>query len=330
MRRKTLLVAACLLSTAVATAAANDDKTVVVRVQDLTATVADVTRRLSALSPIQLATFGAQAEIPRKFIESQLVPELASELEAKRRGIEKSAAYRDRERVALRQALEAALKAEALTAKPIAADEIKAYYEANKARYEQPLGLRLWRILVDDEASAKRIIEQVHGAGSPSKWSELARDNSVDKATNLRQGDLGFVHADGATDVPRVRVDAALFQAAKAVKDGEVVPQPVREGAKFAVVWRRGSRPERSRTLEQEQDGIRSLLERQRAEDKRAELTKELRSKALKEEHPEVLEQIPESMFQSKLARPRPMLAAPKGVSGPGFKAPERTPQGLR
>ena len=328
MRSKAVFFACCLASAAAAAANA-DDTTPVVRVGELSASVSDVSRRLATLSAGQLAAYGTGTEIARRYIDEVVAPELAATLEARQRGLDKSAAFRDRERIALRQALDGVFKVESVAKKPITAEEVKAYFEANKARFEQPLGLRLWRILVDDEASAKRIIEQVKDAGSPAKWSELARESSVDKATNLRQGDLGFVHADGGTDVPRVRVDPALFQAAKDLKDGAVVPTPVHEGAKFAVVWRRGSRPERTRTLEQERDSIRALLERQRAEEARSALVTELRQKFVHEEHAELLDQIPDGMFGSKLARPRPSLVTPHTRSI-GGKIPEPTPQGLR
>ena len=328
MRPKAVFFACCLASAAAAAANA-DDTTPVVRVGELSASVSDVSRRLAALSPGQLAAYGTGTEVARRYIDEVVAPELAATLEARQRGLDKGAAFRDRERIALRQALDGVFKVESVAKKPITAEEVKAYFEANKARFEQPLGLRLWRILVDDEATAKRIIEQVKDAGSPAKWSELSRESSVDKATNLRQGDLGFVHADGGTDVPRVRVDPALFQAAKDLKDGAVVPTPVHEGAKFAVVWRRGSRPERSRTLEQERDSIRALLERQRAEEARSALVTELRQKFVHEEHAELLDQIPEGMFGSKLARPRPSLVTPHTRSI-GGKIPEPTPQGLR
>lgn len=328
MRPRAFFFAYCLASAAAAAANA-DDKTPIVRVGELGVSAADLSRRLATLSAGQMASYGSGPQLVRRYVDEVIAPELCATLEARQRGVDKSPAYRDRERVALRQALDAALKSEALAKKPISAEEIKTYFDANRTRFEQPLGIRLWRILVDDEATAKRVIEQVKDAGSPAKWSELARDTSVDKATNLRQGDLGFVHADGGTDVPRVRVDPALFQAAKDLKDGVLAPNPVREGAKFAVVWRRGSRPERIRSLEQERDSIRTLLERQRTEDTRSALVTELRQKYLSEEHAELLEQIPEGMFGSKLARPRPALVAPH-KRAVGARLPASTPQGLR
>jgi peptidyl-prolyl cis-trans isomerase C len=323
------LLAALLFASTSTLAAAGDASAVVVRAGELTVSVADVNRRLQALAPAQITGLGgAPNEAPRRFVDSVIVPELVTSLEARQRGLDKSPKFHDREREALRQAMEVALKAQALAEKPVKADEVKAYFEANKDRFEQPLRIRVWRILVDDEATAKHLLEQAKAAGSPAKWSELARDSSIDKATNLRQGDLGFVHPDGSTDAPRLRVDPALFRAAQAVKDGEFVASPVREGGKFAVIWRRGSLPEKARTLDQEQDSIRSLLERRRVEEARTALLASLRSQFVHDEHLDLLEQIPDSMFGNKLVRPRPNLMPHRPAAG--VKAPEPSDRGLR
>src|SRR5690606_33300409 len=76
----------------------------------------------------------------------------------------------------------------------------------------------------------------------------------------LRGGDVGFVQPDGKTDVPRVRVPPALFEAAAAVNDGEFVAEPVPEGEHFAVVWRRGSLPAVQSSAAAEAPRIRRLL----------------------------------------------------------------------
>lgn len=320
---------AVALSTSLA--AAGDDSPVVVRAGELSVSAAEVTRRWAAVGAPAPATATASAEAtgsasPRKFVESVIVPELVASLEAKQRGLDKGPKYADREREILRQGLDAALKAEALAEKPVTMAEIQAYFVENKARFEQPARIRIWRILLADEATAKSVLQEAKAAGSPAKWGELSRDKSVDKATNLRQGDLGFVHADGDTDAPRVRVDPALFKAAEAVKDGEFVPQPVQEGPRFAVIWRRGSLPAKSRTVEQEKESIKNLLERRRADDARSALITKLRAEFVKEEHPELLEQIPEGVFGNKMARPRPSLVPRR----PGLKLPQPTDNGLR
>ena len=99
----------------------------------------------------------------------------------------------------------------------------------------------MWRILTDDEALAKKILSESKGVDGIKRWSQFARDSSLDKATHLRNGDLGFIHADGNTDTPTLRVDPALFAAADKLRDGELAAEPIKEGTHFAVIWRRGS-----------------------------------------------------------------------------------------
>jgi peptidyl-prolyl cis-trans isomerase C len=309
-------------------AAAGDAASIVVaRVGEHTITAAAVERRLSA-SPGASPTSEGAASPARRVLEQVLIPELLASLEAKERGLDKSPKYLDHERETLRQALDTSLKLQALADKPVTAEELKGYFDANKSRFEQPLRLRIWRILLDDEAAAKRVLAEAKAAGTPAKWSELARDNSVDQATNLRQGDLGFVHPDGMTDAPRVRVDPALFRAAQALKDGEFAAEPILEGKKFAVLWRRGSLPAKARTLDQEKDSIRGLIERRRVEEARTELAQRLRQQGVKEEHPELLELIPDGLFGDNKSLPRPGVAPHRGL--PGLKIPQKTPAGLR
>ena len=67
---------------------------------------------------------------------------------------------------------------------------------------------------------------------------------------------------------PRIPVPDSEWDLAKAeLKDGEVVPEPVKEGPGFAVVWRRGSLEAVVRTLAQEGPAIRQILGRQKIAD---------------------------------------------------------------
>ncbi|HET9955578.1 MAG TPA: peptidyl-prolyl cis-trans isomerase, partial [Polyangiaceae bacterium] len=286
-------------------------------------TVGEVQRRLNSLSEAQFAALGPAQEAPKRFVEQVIVPELLSSLEARQKGLDKAPKFNDRERDVLRQSLDMALRDQLKKEKPVTPEDVKAYYEQNKTRYQQPQRVRLWRILVDDEATARKLIEQAKAAQSTSKWGELARENSVDKATHLRQGDLGFVHPDGTTESPRLKVDAGLFRAAQAVKDGELVGQPVKEGGKFAVIWRRGSLPERNRTLDQERESIQAVLERMRVEEARKGVIAGLRAQYVKDEHPDLLQQIPEGMFNDGNKSRR---GGPGALPGPRPGMPPRPP----
>jgi len=121
-----------------------------------------------------------------------------------------------------------------------AAQEVASYLEEHQSAWKVPERLRLSRILVASREQAVSLIAEL-GKKTPADFRSAARSSSLDKASHERGGDLGFVAADGTTDVPGVTADPALFAAARSVPDGAFVAEPVAEGVNFAVVWRRGS-----------------------------------------------------------------------------------------
>lgn len=279
----------CTLSSALAA----DASPVVVRVGSATMTAADVSRRLAALPSYQLARYGATPEEQKKrFVQEVLVPEMLYAEEGLARKLDGSPNLKDKVRESLRDSIDRGLRDDALKAQPITPEEIKKYYDENKSRYETPKRIKVWRIQVPDEPAAKAIIALAKGADGPKRWSEEARERSLDKATAQRSGDLGFVRPDGTTDVPRVQVDPAVYAAVDKVADGTVVPTPIKEGEAYSVLWRRGSIEATKRTLEDETDSIRQLLERRRIESTRQDLLKRLRAEQIKESHPDLLSHI--------------------------------------
>ncbi len=229
-----------------------------VTVGPLGLTAPEVARRLGALSPEELRAFGKEPGAARRaFVEQVLVPELLFRAEAERLGLPQGVRFRARENDLLYRALVVAER-RALPA-PSEAD-IAAYYAAHEAEFTRPRRLRLWRILVASEEDAKKILAEAAGAGGPERWRAAARSKSLDTATRERGGDLGFVHPDGNTDVPEVRVEKALYEAAERVADGALVPEPVREGSSLAVVWRRGSLNETRLSLDDARPTIVRLL----------------------------------------------------------------------
>jgi hypothetical protein len=282
-----------MVSCSVSTALAADASPVIVRAGSASLSADDVSRRIAALPSYQLARYGATPEeIKKRFVQEVLVPELVFGEEAFQRKLDASPALRDKVREALRDSVDRGLREEVLKAQPITPEEIKKYYEDNRARYETPKRIKVWRIQVPDEPAAKAIIALAKGPDGPKRWSEEARERSLDKATAQRSGDLGFVRPDGTTDVPRVQVSPAIFTAVDKVPDGTVVSQPVKEGEIWSVLWRRGSIEATKRSLEDETDSIRQLLERRRIETGRQDLLKRLKAEQVKESHPDLLQHI--------------------------------------
>jgi peptidyl-prolyl cis-trans isomerase C len=239
----------------------------------------------------QRAALGNTPELlKRKVLESELIPDLLYAQEAARLKLDTQPSAKQRTRELLREALERQLRHETAAHSPVTTHDIKAYFEANRSRFETPRRLRIWRILTDDEVLARKIIAESKGVDGIQHWSQFARESSLDKATHLRNGDLGFVHPDGNTDTPTLRVDPALFTAADRLADGELSPEPMKEGLHFAVLWRRGSMKGVTRTVAQEENSIRQVVERKRLEQARDELLTALRSKYLTVDNEALLE----------------------------------------
>jgi peptidyl-prolyl cis-trans isomerase C len=277
-------------------------------------------RRLAKIPAFQRAAWGDDPDkLKHHVLDAELIPDLLAAQEASRLKLGERAGVRERERELLRAAMERQLRQELAQKSPLTAAEIQAYFEANRGRFETPRRLHVWRILTDDEALAQKIIAESRGVDGLQRWSTFARESSLDKATHLRNGDLGFVHPDGNTDTPTLRVDPALFVAADALTDGELSAQPLKLGAHFAVIWRRGSMKAVTRTLAQEEGSIRQVLERQRLEQARDALLSELRAKYVTASNEALLESIPYDVqgVPSRQFAPRAAHPAAAGSSLP-------------
>ena len=162
-------------------------------------------------------------------------------------------------------------------------DDVRKYYDDNRARYDTPERYLLWRILCKTRDDAALVLEQAKNDPSPKTFGELAREHSLDKATNLRDGNLGFLTPDGASSEPGLRVDPALVRAARSVRDGELVPAPVPEGEYFAVVWRRGTIATNRRTVDDVAAQIRDTLWKARVKEETERLLEALRASKLRD-----------------------------------------------
>lgn len=325
-----LLVATALLGAPSAAADGDNGGDVVVTVGSSTMTVAELQRRLSAFQPFQLTGLGkTPEEVKKNFIDTAVLPEMLYAEEARRRKLEDEPGVADRLRDVYRAVLQNRLEESIAKDHAVTIQEIKQYYDENKERFNTPRRIKIWRILVADEATAKKMLDSIKAAGAQglTRWGELSRKESLDKATGMRDGTLGFVEPDGKTDMPEVRVDPALFAAADKVKDGELVPDPVKEGERWALIWRRGSMEAVHRSVAQEEKAIRQVLMRKKREEAMRELLERLEKEYVKDENPELLKFVEVSPMGDLAARQRPGIV-PRGKRAQ--PAPRRTPNGLR
>ncbi|WP_437591871.1 peptidyl-prolyl cis-trans isomerase [Sorangium sp. So ce1000] len=274
-----------------AAAAAAD--AVVVRVGDAAITASEVERRLAQVPSFQLQTFGrTPEEIRKNFVSQVLVRELLLAQGAAAQKLTERADVQDRVRGVLRSALLQRLQAEAAASSPVTDEEVRAYYEAHRDRFSSPAMVALWRILVATREEAEAILAELKKDPSPQRFKDIAREKSLDKATSMRGGDLGFVAPDGTTAEPGLKVAPGLLSAAAGVKDAELVAEPVPEGDGFAVLWRRQSKRPVSRSLEQEAPSIRQILAHGKAEAQVKQLLDRLRAQDVSGYAPELVDLI--------------------------------------
>jgi hypothetical protein len=256
-------------------------------------TAGDLEDRIAAMPSYQRATFGATADaIRRRVLDEVLVRDAllsvgteASRLDAQpavERAIDRA------DTTATVRAVRSALG----PASDISMDDVRAYYERNRSRYDAPARYQVWRILCKTSDEAQAVLDAAKADPTPKTFAQLARDHSQDKATALRSGNLGFLTDDGSSSEPGLRVDPAVVRAAEAVRDGDLVGAPVAEGAFFAVVWRRGSTPARKRAVEDVAPPIREILLRERAKAKVDELLASLRAARVRDLHEDLLDTV--------------------------------------
>lgn len=254
------------------------DDAVVARVGSQAITAGELTRRMLAIPPFQLKMFGkTEEEIKRNFLERVLVRDLLLSQGAEDRKIPAEETVEERVRATLRAAMVQQIRLD-VQAAPITDAEVAKYYKDNEDKFRAPERIAVWRILVATKEEALKVIEEVKKDNSVKRWNDLARERSLDKATSMRGGNLGYVGPDGKTTDAAITVDKAVLERIKAIKDGELSSAPVQEGDRWSIVWRRQTMKAVERPLDAEAPGIRQTIARQRVEDRIKEVLEKARA----------------------------------------------------
>jgi peptidyl-prolyl cis-trans isomerase C len=264
---------------------------VVAKVGAVTITAADLERRLAMVPPFQLRTFGATpADIKRAFLERVLVREALLSQGAVDRGLEARDDVKERTRNVLRTAILSRLRAEAVSAGKVDEPEIKAYYDKNAAKFHSPERYQLWIIATHKADEAQAVITEMKKDGNPARWRDMARNRSIDTATAMRGGELNWVNPDGTTTEPGLKVSGAVMAGVGKLKDTEISPEPVQDGDRWVVIWRRQTMKPVDRPIEAEVGSIRQLLLHTRTDAKIKETVAALRKQSLSDHNPELID----------------------------------------
>jgi peptidyl-prolyl cis-trans isomerase C len=259
---------------------------VAVTVGDHSVTVGELEDRLAEIPPFQARLFGqTPGEITRAIVDRQIVHDLLLVAGAEKRHLGDRSPAKDQLQRARSTATLRALRATSDMTSPasVSMADVTKYYEDNRAKFDAPERINLWRILCKSNDEATTVLARAKGDLTIPKWNDLAREHSLDKATNFRGGNLGFIGPDGTSNEAGLKVDVALLKAASSVKDGDLVPRAVPEGGGFAFVWRRVTVAATKRSLDEAAPQIRTTIYRERTEGAEKKLIADLRAKYLRD-----------------------------------------------
>jgi peptidyl-prolyl cis-trans isomerase C len=231
-------------------------------------TAGELEDRIAKIPRFQLAAMGdTPGAIRRKVLLDVIVPEVLLATAAEKEHLEGDPALGLKLQRALANATMRVVRNQVGLASAIPTEDIRKYYVENKSKFDSPARYNLWRILCATRDEALSVLASAKATLTIENFSKLARDHSIDKATYMQAGNLGFVDEAGSSNEVGVKIDPRLAKAAAGVKDGELLPDPVPEGSGFAVVWRRGSVPANHRSLEDATPQIRDVVWRQRIDE---------------------------------------------------------------
>ncbi|WP_223070380.1 peptidyl-prolyl cis-trans isomerase [Paenibacillus caui] len=150
-------------------------------------------------------------------------------------------------------------------------EQIKQYFEQNKAKFDTPAQVRASQIVVATEAEAKTIVKQLQGGAD---FAALAKEKSTDTATKENGGDLGFFSKGSGA------LDTAVEDEAFKLKKDEI-STPIKTGAgTYAVIKVTDTKAAHTATLEEKKEEIKDVLITQQVSSMSQSWLEDLRSKA--------------------------------------------------
>ncbi len=258
---------------------------VVAKVGDRVITLGDFARTLERMDPFDRLRFQTK-ERRRELLTEMIDVELLAQ-EAKRRGLDKRPEVQDALRQLYRDALLQKMRDSLPPPAGLTADEVKAYYEANADRYNEPERRRVSAIVMTNKVEAEKVLKLAQKVKTGAEWGELFLKNSTTapktKGANDPvdlAGDLGIV---GPPDDPKggnLKVpDAVRAVVFKLANKEQVADALVEAEGKQYIVRLSGITPGHRRTLQEADRSIRVAILQQRMADMEKKLDAELRAK---------------------------------------------------
>jgi peptidyl-prolyl cis-trans isomerase C len=149
----------------------------------------------------------------------------------------------------------------------ISEEALKAYYDDNKEKFQQPEKIRLRMISTKDEVKAKEALARL---GKGEDFGDVASKMSED-AYRVKGGDMGFIH--------KGRLIPELEKAGFGLAPGEISGLINAEGTWF-ILKHEGTMPSKLLAFDEIKAKLKSELETKRARELKDKWLAELRAKA--------------------------------------------------
>ena len=127
-------------------------------------------------------------------------------------------------------------------------DEIKTYFEDNKASFSTPEQVEASHILVKDEATAKEVKKKLDEGGD---FAKLAKEYSTDTQTKEKGGELGYFSSGQMVE--------PFEKAAFAMKVDEI-SNPVKSDFGYHIIKVTGKKEAKEATLENSKEEIKEAI----------------------------------------------------------------------
>jgi peptidyl-prolyl cis-trans isomerase C len=247
---------------------------VVARVNDVSITVDQLQDSINRQSPYIRARY-ASKEQKRVFLNNMIRFEVLAR-EAARRGLDRDPEVVQTMKSAMITKLLRAELASGIKPDDIQEAELRAFYDANRERFNKPETVRVSVIVVKDRAQADEAARLARGAQGQSNkgFRELVDRFSTDAESKLRGGDLRYFTRD-STEVPRPVVEAAFGLG----RTGDVAG-PIAADRAFYIIKQTGRRGAVSRTFDQARREIQNELYKDRREGAQKQFVDQLKTKA--------------------------------------------------
>ncbi len=198
--------------------------------------------------------------------------------EAVKQNLDKDAKVKKEiEQIAREIAIREYLKKEIEDKVTVSDEEAKKFYDANKDKFKEPEKIKVFHILVDNEAAAKDILAKLKGGAD---FAALAKEKSKCPSKD-RGGDLGFMSKGQA--VPEFEQAAVGLQAGQ-------MSDVVKTQFGYHIIKVEERQPERTASFDESKDQLKQMLLSDKQKQTFDTLIKDLKDKNKVVIHNEILQ----------------------------------------